>query len=189
MHFSGRIADSFDREFRCLYADSQIIDCFFNPEEEGMPYYPSYQAMAGIGMGVGPVMGLDLLSERYKAGVWLLVKHYFLLTFETRTYIRCKSPGTWSHSFSEPLDVVPLLVLFYQQSTNQVISKKKEKQQIFTLEKLETANVCLFWWIILVINWLSKLLLIDYKLWQKLLSYNLCDLMWVLSKVRSMLNI
>ncbi|KAI4796230.1 hypothetical protein KUCAC02_027885 [Chaenocephalus aceratus] len=47
MHFSGRITDSFDREFRCLYADSQIIDCFFNAEEEGggLPYYPSYQAM------------------------------------------------------------------------------------------------------------------------------------------------
>ncbi|XP_038553477.1 protein FAM83C isoform X1 [Micropterus salmoides] len=65
MHFSGRITDSFDREFRCLYADSQIIDCFFNPEEEGMPYYPSYQAMMGpgTGMGLGPIMGLDLLSE------------------------------------------------------------------------------------------------------------------------------
>ncbi|XP_036957515.1 protein FAM83C isoform X2 [Acanthopagrus latus] len=68
MHFSGRIADSFDREFRCLYADSQIIDCFFNPEEEGMPYYPSYQAMMapGMGMGLGPVMGLDLLSDRQR---------------------------------------------------------------------------------------------------------------------------
>uniref|UniRef100_A0A3B4V098 Family with sequence similarity 83 member C n=1 Tax=Seriola dumerili TaxID=41447 RepID=A0A3B4V098_SERDU len=42
MHFSGRIADSFDREFRCLYADSQIIDCFYNPEEEGMPYFPIF---------------------------------------------------------------------------------------------------------------------------------------------------
>ncbi|KAI3370016.1 hypothetical protein L3Q82_024442, partial [Scortum barcoo] len=65
MHFSGRIADSFDREFRCLYADSQIIDCFFNPEEEGMPYYPLYQGMLapGIGTGLGPVMGLDLLAD------------------------------------------------------------------------------------------------------------------------------
>ncbi|KAJ7998768.1 hypothetical protein DPEC_G00208310 [Dallia pectoralis] len=40
MHFFGQITDSFDREFRCLYADSQIIDCFHNPDEEGLPYYP-----------------------------------------------------------------------------------------------------------------------------------------------------
>ena len=63
MHFSGRITDSFDREFRCLYADSQIIDCFFNAEEEGggLPYYPSYQAMMTPG---GLVPGLDLLPDR-----------------------------------------------------------------------------------------------------------------------------
>uniref|UniRef100_A0A3P8U6K5 Family with sequence similarity 83 member C n=1 Tax=Amphiprion percula TaxID=161767 RepID=A0A3P8U6K5_AMPPE len=52
MHFSGRIADSFDREFRCMYADSQIIDCFFNPDEDGMPYYPSYPAMMGPNLGL-----------------------------------------------------------------------------------------------------------------------------------------
>lgn len=62
MHFSGRITESFDREFRCLYADSQIIDCFFNAEEEGMPYYPPYQTpMVGSGL-----MTLDLLSDRYQ---------------------------------------------------------------------------------------------------------------------------
>ncbi|KAG7235632.1 hypothetical protein INR49_002394, partial [Caranx melampygus] len=72
MHFSGRITDSFDREFRCLYADSQIIDCFYNPEEEGMPYLPPYQAMMapamgmGMGMGLGPGLGLDLISERQR---------------------------------------------------------------------------------------------------------------------------
>ncbi|KAK2915598.1 protein FAM83C [Channa argus] len=68
MHFSGRITDSFDREFRCMYADSQIIDCFYNPEEEGMPYYPPYQSMMtpGMSMGLGPVMGLDLLSDRQR---------------------------------------------------------------------------------------------------------------------------
>lgn len=72
MHFSGRIADSFDREFRCLYADSQIIDCFHNPEEEGMPYLPPYQAIMapgiglGMGLGLGPGLGLDLISDRYE---------------------------------------------------------------------------------------------------------------------------
>ncbi|XP_054472966.1 protein FAM83C isoform X2 [Anoplopoma fimbria] len=67
MHFSGRITDSFDREFRCLYADSQIIECFFNPEDEGITYYQPYQAvMTPGGMGLGPVMGLDLLSDRQR---------------------------------------------------------------------------------------------------------------------------
>lgn len=67
MHFSGRISDSFDREFRCLYADSQVIDCFSNPEDEGMPYYPSYPTVVapGMGAGHGPLMGLDLVSDRY----------------------------------------------------------------------------------------------------------------------------
>ncbi|XP_071377742.1 protein FAM83C isoform X1 [Centroberyx affinis] len=64
MHFSGRITDSFDREFRCLYADSQIIDCFYNPEEEGLPYYPSYPPMMAPGMGMGFSPGLDLLSDK-----------------------------------------------------------------------------------------------------------------------------
>lgn len=81
MHFSGRIADSFDREFRCMYADSQIIDCFHNPEEDGMPYYPPYQSMLapGMGMGLGPVMGLDLLSDRYEPGVQTSFRSWKLL--------------------------------------------------------------------------------------------------------------
>lgn len=67
MHFSGRIADSFDREFRCLYADSQVIDCFSNPEEEGLPYYPPFPPMmaSGLAAGFGPPLGLDFLSDRY----------------------------------------------------------------------------------------------------------------------------
>ncbi|XP_029005777.1 protein FAM83C [Betta splendens] len=66
MHFSGRIADSFDREFRCMYADSQIIDGFSNPEEDGMHYYPSYQSVLApsMGLGLAPLMGLDLLADR-----------------------------------------------------------------------------------------------------------------------------
>ncbi|KAM4741452.1 protein FAM83C [Anableps anableps] len=67
MHFSGFIADSFDREFRCLYADSQIIDRF-NPEDEEMPYYPSYQPFLapGLSMGLGGSLGLDLHSDRQR---------------------------------------------------------------------------------------------------------------------------
>ncbi|XP_075869280.1 protein FAM83C isoform X2 [Nelusetta ayraudi] len=43
MHFTGRIADGFDREFRCLYADSQPISCFSPGEDEGGgACYPSY---------------------------------------------------------------------------------------------------------------------------------------------------
>ncbi|KAG7478293.1 hypothetical protein MATL_G00078760 [Megalops atlanticus] len=58
LHFSGRIAESFDREFRCLYADSQIIDYFHNPDEEGLPYYPMYPSM------LVPNMGKDFLQDR-----------------------------------------------------------------------------------------------------------------------------
>ncbi|XP_027859629.1 protein FAM83C [Xiphophorus couchianus] len=67
MHFSGFITDSFDREFRCLYADSQIIDRF-NSEDEEMPYYPSYQTFQapGIGLGLGGPLGLDLHSDRQR---------------------------------------------------------------------------------------------------------------------------
>uniref|UniRef100_A0A8C5DMZ3 Protein FAM83C-like n=1 Tax=Gouania willdenowi TaxID=441366 RepID=A0A8C5DMZ3_GOUWI len=49
MHFSGRVVDSFDREFRCLYADSQVIDGFFNPDDEGMAFYPPYPPMMAAG--------------------------------------------------------------------------------------------------------------------------------------------
>ncbi|XP_056156998.1 LOW QUALITY PROTEIN: protein FAM83C [Lampris incognitus] len=69
MHFSGRITDSFDREFRCLYADSQIIDCFYNPEDEGPPYYSSYPVVTApaLTMGLGlPGMGLNVFSDRQR---------------------------------------------------------------------------------------------------------------------------
>lgn len=67
MHFSGRIADCFDREFRCLYADSQVIECFSDPEGEGLAYYPSFHTLMapGLAMGFGPMAGLDLVSDRY----------------------------------------------------------------------------------------------------------------------------
>lgn len=58
MHFSGRISDSFDREFRCLYADSQIIPAFHQEDEDMMPYYPPYQTPM-----VGHLMGLDVMQD------------------------------------------------------------------------------------------------------------------------------
>lgn len=92
MHFSGRITDSFDREFRCLYADSQIIDCFYNPEEEGMPYLPSYQAMMtpgiGMGMGLSPGLGLDLISDRYKPQ--MSYSNTFFFTFSATVLFHCR---------------------------------------------------------------------------------------------------
>lgn len=60
MHFSGRIADSFDREFRCLYADSQVIERFSDPEEAGLPYYPPFLPMMAPGAAA-----LDVTSDRY----------------------------------------------------------------------------------------------------------------------------
>ncbi|XP_052415749.1 protein FAM83C-like [Carassius gibelio] len=55
MHFSGHVTDCFDREFRCMYADSQIIDRFYNPDEEGLPSYSYHMPV--------PNFGLDVLAE------------------------------------------------------------------------------------------------------------------------------
>lgn len=55
MQFSGHITDCFDREFRCMYADSQIIDRFHNPEDDELPGY-SYNMPA-------PNFGLDFLAN------------------------------------------------------------------------------------------------------------------------------
>lgn len=60
MHFSGRIADSFDREFRCLYADSALIERFSDPEEAGLPYYPPFLSTVAPGAAA-----LDVLYDRY----------------------------------------------------------------------------------------------------------------------------
>lgn len=40
LHLKGKIIEQFDREFRCLYADSKVIDCFSNPDDEHaeLPY-------------------------------------------------------------------------------------------------------------------------------------------------------
>ncbi|XP_016367708.1 protein FAM83C-like [Sinocyclocheilus rhinocerous] len=55
MHFSGRVTDCFDREFRCMYADSQIIDRFHNPDEDGLPGYSYHMPV--------PNLGLDILAD------------------------------------------------------------------------------------------------------------------------------
>ncbi|KAM6980514.1 protein FAM83C [Aplochiton taeniatus] len=69
MHFSGRITESFDREFRCLYADSEIVDYFHNPDDDGLPVYPSYPSVVVPGLGLGMGHGLDLLSDRQRERV------------------------------------------------------------------------------------------------------------------------
>ncbi|XP_048878622.1 protein FAM83C isoform X1 [Brienomyrus brachyistius] len=57
LHFSGRVSETFDREFRCLYADSQIISYFDDPEEEeGLRYYPLSNLASST--------GLDMLVSR-----------------------------------------------------------------------------------------------------------------------------
>ncbi|XP_077581469.1 protein FAM83C [Stigmatopora nigra] len=66
LHFSGRITESFDREFRCLYADSQIIECFHNDEDEDeavLPYFPAYRAPP---LPSAPLVKADLLSDRQR---------------------------------------------------------------------------------------------------------------------------
>ncbi|XDV35306.1 hypothetical protein PO909_005280 [Leuciscus waleckii] len=55
MHFSGQVTDCFDREFRCMYADSQIIDRFHNPDEDDLPVY-AHSVPA-------PNFGLDFLAD------------------------------------------------------------------------------------------------------------------------------
>lgn len=70
MHFSGRIADSFDREFRCLYADSQPISTFSTGEDEGggasYPAYPTYPPVYPPAYPAfpGPQGTLDVLADR-----------------------------------------------------------------------------------------------------------------------------
>lgn len=70
MHFSGRIADSFDREFRCMYADSQPILTFSTGEDEGggasYPAYPTYPPVYPPAYPAfpGPQGTLDLPADR-----------------------------------------------------------------------------------------------------------------------------
>lgn len=59
LHFSGRITESFDREFRCLYADSQVVDRFHNPDDDDVQYYPPLPQTN---------FGLDYLHDRANRG-------------------------------------------------------------------------------------------------------------------------
>ncbi|XP_077360093.1 protein FAM83C [Festucalex cinctus] len=67
MHFSGRITESFDREFRCLYADSQIIEHFSNEDDEAPPYFPPYQTTPLMLTAFAPLFKADLLAERQRS--------------------------------------------------------------------------------------------------------------------------
>lgn len=58
LHFSGRITDSFDREFRCLYADSQIVEDFYCPDDDDLPYYPPLTVTSTS------AIGLDFLQDK-----------------------------------------------------------------------------------------------------------------------------
>lgn len=60
LHFSGRITDSFDREFRCLYADSQVVDRFYNPDDDDVQYYPPPPPAN---------FGLEYLQDRGNRGI------------------------------------------------------------------------------------------------------------------------
>lgn len=60
LHFSGRITESFDREFRCLYADSQVVDRFHNPDDDDVQYYPPVPQTN---------FGLDYLHDRANRGI------------------------------------------------------------------------------------------------------------------------
>uniref|UniRef100_A0A1A7YX73 Family with sequence similarity 83, member C n=2 Tax=Iconisemion striatum TaxID=60296 RepID=A0A1A7YX73_9TELE len=67
MHFSGSIVDSFDREFRCLYADSQVIDRFSDQEDEGMPYPPHpIMRPPAFNLGVRDLLDMDSLTDRQR---------------------------------------------------------------------------------------------------------------------------
>ncbi|KAK7155792.1 hypothetical protein R3I93_010449 [Phoxinus phoxinus] len=52
MHFSGQVTDCFDREFRCMYADSQIIDRFHNPDDDELPAYSYNMPVPNFGLAV-----------------------------------------------------------------------------------------------------------------------------------------
>ncbi len=84
MHFSGRVTDSFDREFRCMYADSQIIDCFYNPDDEGLPSYSHHMPV--------PNFGLDFLAD-YGSRERVYSEHSSSQSSDSVSSIKAAPPG------------------------------------------------------------------------------------------------
>lgn len=84
MHFSGRVTDSFDREFRCMYADSQIIDRFYNPDDEGLPSYSQHMPV--------PNFGLDFLAD-YGSRERVYSEHSSSQSSDSVSSIKAAPPG------------------------------------------------------------------------------------------------
>lgn len=84
MHFSGHVTDSFDREFRCMYADSQIIDCFYNPDDEGLPSYSHHMPV--------PNFGLDFLAD-YGSRERVYSEHSSSQSSDSVSSIKAAPPG------------------------------------------------------------------------------------------------
>ncbi|XP_065135649.2 protein FAM83C [Paramisgurnus dabryanus] len=92
MHFSGHITDCFDREFRCMYADSQIIDRFYNPDDEGLPTY-SFNMMA-------PRMGLDFLPD-FSSKERVYSENSSSQSSSSVSSIKAAPPGTKSYKVTQ----------------------------------------------------------------------------------------
>lgn len=84
MHFSGRVTDCFDREFRCMYADSQIIDRFHNPDEEGLSGYSYHMPV--------PNLGLDFLAD-YGSRERVYSEHSSSQSSDSVSSIKAAPPG------------------------------------------------------------------------------------------------
>ncbi len=95
MHFSGRVTDCFDREFRCMYADSQIIDRFYNPDEEGLPGYSYHMPV--------PNLGLDFLAD-YGSREQVYSEHSSSQSSDSVSSIKAAPPGMKSINVKVTVD-------------------------------------------------------------------------------------
>lgn len=92
MHFSGHVTECFDREFRCMYADSQIIDRFHNPDEDGLPGYSYHMPV--------PNFGMDFLAD-YGKGERVYSEHSSSQSSDSVSSIKAAPPGM------KPIKVTP----------------------------------------------------------------------------------